>query len=169
MNPTPLLVPFDQAIEDSILINPRFVNWERSFVSGTDSPLFQVEHRITTLDPKLLITRVKFKPKAEGPPAHVHGGATAGLIDEVMGVLVWHHSHSCLTEALSLRYLRPVPLNDEAIVLTQIVTADVVQAKKIEVRSTIYSPKKTPFVSAEGLFHRLSEAQLEQFKKHRQF
>lgn len=160
------LVSFSQSIEDSTKINPAFLNWEKSFVSGPDSVLYEVEHRISNLNPQLLFTRVKFKQKAEGPPGHVHGGATAALIDEVMGILVWHHSYPCVTEKLSLQYLQAVPLNEEAIILTEIVTENASSAKKIEVRSTVYNEMKKPFVLATGLFHRLNDLQLEQFRKH---
>ena len=161
-----LQVPFDLDIEDSTVITPRFLNWERSFVSGPNSPLFEVEHRISNTNPEVLITRVKFKPSAEGPPGHVHGGATAGLIDEVMGVLVWHSHNRCVTEKLSLQYLRPVPLKNESILLTRIYTPNSTEAKRIEIRTTIYDQQKSPYVLAQGLFHRLSEAQLENFRKH---
>ncbi len=163
-----LQVPFDQAIEDSTPITPAFLNWERSFVSGPNSPLFEVEHRLSNQNPDLLITLVKFKPTAEGPPGHVHGGATAALIDEVMGVLVWHNHNRCVTEKLSLQYLRPVPLKEDAVLFTRIYTPDSKEAKKIEIRTTIYNKTKSPCVHAQGLFHRLSEAQLEVFRKHHQ-
>ena len=153
---------FDQ--KDSSPIIPKFPNWERSFVSGPESPLYLVEHRISNSDSNLLFTLTQFKPKAEGPPGHVHGGASAGLIDEVMGVVVWNSNHYCVTENLSLHYGRPIPLNEPAMIATKAVAF---HEKTIEVHSTIRHLDGTPYVTAKGIFHRLSQAQLEKFKVHR--
>ena len=140
-------------------ISPAFPNWEKSFVSGPDSPLYEVEHRLS-IDPTELITLVKFKLKAEGPPGHVHGGASAGLIDEVMGVLVWNQKYPCLTQHLSLKYLRPLPLSMEAYLIT---TISAISEKTIEVKCTVYNQEKTPYVQAAGGFHRLTQEQLNKF------
>jgi acyl-coenzyme A thioesterase PaaI-like protein len=140
-------------------IHPAFPNWERSFVSGPKSTLFEVEHRLQT-DPTELITHVKFKPEAEGPPGHIHGGASAGLIDEVMGVLVWNQNHPCVTQHLSLKYLKPLPLNVDAYLVT---TMGAISEKTIEVKCTIFNQEKTPYVQAAGVFHRLTQEQLKRF------
>jgi acyl-coenzyme A thioesterase PaaI-like protein len=158
------LVDFNLPLENSIPIEPKFPNWEKSFVSGPESPLYLVQHRISSDDPTLLFTQLNFKPRAEGPPGHVHGGATAGVIDEVMGIIVWHHNYFCVTEKLSLHYLRALPLNDESIIVTKIITPIDSRAKRIEVHSTIYNKQKSPFVTAQGLFHRLTLEQLNKFK-----
>lgn len=140
---------------------PAFPNWERSFVSGANSPLYQVEHRLTT-EPVELITHVKFKAGAEGPPGHIHGGASAGLIDEVMGVLVWNQNYPCVTQSLNLKYLKPVPLKEDAYLITRL---GIVTEKVIEVITVLYDKEKTPHVQAAGVFHRLTQKQLESFMK----
>lgn len=144
-------------------ITPAFPNWDRSFVSGPESPLFEVEHRLAT-DPLELISHVIFKPKAEGPPGHIHGGASAGLIDEVMGILVWNQNYPCVTQTLSMKYLKPLPLNQEAYLIT---TISAVSEKTIEVKCTIFSNEKTPYVQATGVFHRLTQEQLKRFATQR--
>ena len=141
------------------LIQPSFPNWQKSFVSGPNSSLFEVEHRLET-ETNELITQVQFKNFAEGPPGHVHGGASAGIIDEVMGVLVWNQNYPCVTQTLSLKYLKPVPLDIEAFLLTQIT---VVSEKTVEVQCTITNNENTPFVQAKGVFHRLTKEQLDRF------
>ena len=158
-------VDFSESLQDyfeknASMITPGFPNWEKSFVSGPQSPLFNIEHRIDRLNPDRLITRVEFKLTAEGPPGHIHGGASAGLIDECMGVLVWHHQLSCLTQTLQLSYLKILPLQETAFVVTQIQKKNL---KTVEVLCTIYGKEKTPYVSSQGVFHRLTVEQLEKF------
>ena len=143
------------------VITPAFPNWQKSFISGPDSPLFETEHRILTDRSECLVSLVKFKTKAEGPPGHVHGGASAALIDELMGIVVWHNQYLCVTQNLSLRYIKALPLMMNGYVVTEIAK---VHERTIEVNCTIYDEQKTPYVSAQGVFHRLSESQLKLFK-----
>ena len=46
----------------------------------------------------------------EGPPAHVHGGIIALLVDEAMGKLNRPEQIVALTAEMTVEYLRPVPL-----------------------------------------------------------
>jgi acyl-coenzyme A thioesterase PaaI-like protein len=157
----PYIVTPDYDFSHFTKILPKFPNWEKSFVSGKESPLFQLEHFIHSERPTLVLTTVKFLAHALGPPGNVHGGATAALADEVMGISVWHHGDKCVTQALELRYGRMLPLADEATVFTEVVLDE---GKTLEVYSTIYGKSKTPHVSARGVFHRLSAEQLAQLK-----
>lgn len=140
-------------------ITPNFPNWEKSFVSGPNSTLYIVEHRLAT-DPTELITLVKFKPASEGPPGHIHGGASAGLIDEVMGILVWNQNYPCVTQSLSLKYIKPVPMDIDAYLIT---TISAVSEKTVEVKCMLYNSEKVPYVQGTGIFHRLTEEQLKKF------
>ena len=133
-------------------------------MSGPNSSLFEVEHRLRT-DPTELITLARFKNTAEGPPGHVHGGATAGIIDEVMGILVWNQKYPCLTQSLSIKYLKPLPLLNDSYLVT---TVTGVSEKTIEVKTMIYNNEKTPYVQATGVFHRMSKEQLDKFIIHLQ-
>lgn len=137
----------------AIPINPSFPNWNKSFISGHGSVLFNVEHRIAQ-NPLELISHVRFKETAEGPPGYVHGGATAALIDEVMGILVWHENIPSVTQKLELKYLRPLPLNQEAHLVT---TIEETSEKTTTVKTIVYGNKKTPCVEANGVFHRITE------------
>ena len=46
----------------------------------------------------------------QGPPGHVHGGASAAIIDEAMGKVVWRSGLQVLLRHMSLDYHRPIPL-----------------------------------------------------------
>ena len=147
--------------EDCTQIVPAFPNWQKSFVSGPDSPLYQVEHRIQKTNPQVLVTKIQFKAKAEGPPGHVHGGASAALIDELMGIVVWHNQFLSVTQTLQLQYVKALPLVDTSYGFTEI---KFIREKNIDVQCLILSKEKTPFVLAQGVFHRLTQEQLEKFR-----
>lgn len=163
-----LLVQTVFEFEQGTPLTPSFPNWERSFVSGHKSPLYRVEHRDHASHPDFMISRVSFLPICEGPPGHVHGGATAGLLDEVLGVCVWHSKHACVTQTLTLHYGRTIPLDATVDVYSRIKK---VTDKMVEVECTIYSTsdgtekEKTPYVSAQGVFHRLTLDQLQRFNE----
>ena len=146
---------FDQATP----IVPSFPNWNKSFVSGSNSTLFETDHRIAR-DPLELISKVKFKSSSEGPPGHVHGGASAALIDEVMGILIWNENMPAVTQELNLKYWKPVPMNAEAEIIT---TITLIQEKTVTLKSTLFCNKKTPCIEAIGVFYKISDQKLEQF------
>jgi acyl-coenzyme A thioesterase PaaI-like protein len=157
----PYLVSPEKDLAHFSPITPRFPNWEKSFVSGPDSPLYQVAHFIHDTRKSLVLTRVNFLERALGPPGNVHGGATAGLLDELMGIAVWHQGEACVTQKLELHYGKLLPLYDEAMIYTEIVSTSV---KTLEVHSTVYGKDELPHVTAQGIFHRLSAEQLEKFR-----
>jgi acyl-coenzyme A thioesterase PaaI-like protein len=158
----PFLVPFDLNPEASTPVTPRFPRWEKSFVSGTASTLFQVTHSVSTENPNVLFSLTRFLDHAEGPPGHVHGGATAGILDEVMGILVWHLGYPSLTQSIQVHYRKAIPLHLNCTILTRI---EAIREKTIEAHSTLYDEAQVAYVTAQGLFHRLNEDQLERFKK----
>lgn len=150
---------FDRAIR----IQPSFPNWEKSFVSGPKSTLYTLEHRFLE-EPVSLITHARFKTHAEGPPGHVHGGATAGLIDEVMGILIWNQSMPCVTQELNLYYRKALPLTLSSWILTEIT---LISEKTVEIQSRIQDESGKSYVEATGIFHRLTSSQLERFQKNK--
>ncbi|NDF15076.1 PaaI family thioesterase [bacterium] len=158
----PFLLTFDMDPSLATRINPAFPEWEKSFVSGPESRLFEVSHFLSGEDPHLLLTKTKFLPHAEGPPGHVHGGATAGLLDEVMGVVVWHHHYKSVTQSIQVHYRKAIPMQTDALILTRIAA---IHERTIEVHSTLFDAARTPHVTAQGIFHRLTEDQLERFRK----
>jgi acyl-coenzyme A thioesterase PaaI-like protein len=157
----PWQVPFKPETEFNVHTRPRFLNWEKSFVSGPDSPLYEITHWKSPESPDWLLSKVGFKARAEGPPGHVHGGASAGLLDEVMGVLAWDREHACVTRSLQIHYARAIPIGLPAKVLTRLVEVD---SRSLELHSTVYNTEGLPYVSCQGIFHILTATQLARFK-----
>lgn len=46
----------------------------------------------------------------QGPPGHAHGGASAAILDEVMGLVVWAAGHTVLAANININYRKPLPL-----------------------------------------------------------
>lgn len=144
-------------------IQPPFPNWDQSFISGHQSILFRLDHRIAPIEiPHTLYTQIQYLKAAEGPPGHVHGGATAGLVDELMGIVVWHHQYPCVTQSLNCQFLKPIHLNSKTFAVTEIIKNE---KKKLEVATTIYADDLKTMITAQGIFHHLSQAQLDHFSQ----
>jgi len=47
----------------------------------------------------------------QGPPGHAHGGASAAILDEAMGLVVWAAGHKVAAAKIEINYRKPVPLN----------------------------------------------------------
>lgn len=169
IHPSIFQPPFPESMSEYIVkntksITPPFPNWEKSFVSGPGSPLFEITHAEDKNNSHHLYTRVTFKELAEGPPGHAHGGATAALIDELMGIVIWHNQFLGITQTLQLFYWRMVPLKTQMYAVSEIKK---IGPKKIDVHTTLFDDEKNPHVSATSVFHRLTPEHLELFRKNR--
>ncbi|MGA8846826.1 MAG: PaaI family thioesterase [Nocardioides sp.] len=83
----------------------------------------------------------------EGPPALVHGGVSALLLDHLMGVTASSMRKVTVTGTLTLRYTRPLPLGE--VWLAGRITADT--GRKVTVTAEIGGADGAA-VQAEGLF-----------------
>lgn len=86
-------------------------------------------------------------PAYEGPPALVHGGVSALLLDHLMGVTASSMKKLTMTGTLTLRYSRPLALGE--VWLAGRVTQDT--GRKVTVTAEI-GGAEGPAVEAEGLF-----------------
>lgn len=51
-----------------------------------------------------------FDDSQQGPPGHVHGGASAAVLDEAMGAAVWVSGLQVVAARLEVDYKLPIPL-----------------------------------------------------------
>ncbi len=49
----------------------------------------------------------------EGPPGHIHGGHVAAIFDQFLGMAQLVGKNPGMTGTLTMRYLRPTPLNTD--------------------------------------------------------
>ena len=94
---------------------------------------------------------VKFSQAFEGPPGHVHGGWVAGVLDHLMGMTHVRTGHPGMTGGLSVRYLKPAPLNQVIEVSAQATELD---DKRTEVKAEMRFGETTT-ATAEAIFFRV--------------
>ena len=94
---------------------------------------------------------VKFNQAFEGPPGHVHGGWVASVLDHLMGMTHVRTGHPGMTGGLSVRYLKPTPLNQVIEVSAQATELD---DKRTEVKAEMRFGETTT-AKAEAIFVRV--------------
>ncbi len=105
----------------------------------------------------------------QGPPNFAHGGASAAILDEVMGMAAWFAGYKIVSVNLNINYLRPVPLNVPLEVRGRIYNKE---GKKILTRGEIILPDgkaavegTSILVEPEGFFDESEEEYRRLFKK----
>jgi uncharacterized protein (TIGR00369 family) len=85
----------------------------------------------------------------QGPPGHVHGGASAAILDEAMGLVVWAAGHKVAAVNLEINYHKPLPLG-----LALSLEARVTQIDERKIFSTgeIFLPDRTIAVRGQGIY-----------------
>ena len=132
---------------------------ERGTIDDVMGELVSVGGRSHPCSPELLwheasnrITgTVRFGQAFEGPPGHVHGGWVAGVLDHIMGMTHVRTGHPGMTGGLSVRYLKPTPLNQLIEISAE---ATEVDEKRTEVKGTMRCGETTT-ATAEAIFVRV--------------
>lgn len=146
---------------DPLLTSVNMNFYEKSFVVGQpQAERLQIRYFFRSTDGRLFANIMTGK-KAQGPPGHVHGGASAAIMDDAMGVMIWLNHHAVLTANLSVNYKKPFPLEQEAILEAWI---EKVEGRKIFAAAEIRY-NDTVFVTATGLF---IDVDIENFKDRRE-
>ena len=101
-----------------------------------------------------VVGQVWFGPKAGGPPGHAHGGATAYVMDEVMGAAAWLNKRPCVAAELSINYRKMLPLQENMRVEAWVVKKE---SKKIYVESHIKNSKDQVIVTASATLVSISK------------
>ena len=83
-----------------------------------------------------MLARAWFGRCAAGPPGHVHGGALAALLDEIMGGCAWQNGYSVVAGEISVRFEKSVPLGTDVMASACI---ESIEGRKLFVRGEIYS------------------------------
>ena len=132
---------------------------ERGTIDDVMGELVSVGGRSHPCSPELLwqeasnrITgTVRFSQAFEGPPGHVHGGWVAGVLDHIMGMTHVRTGHPGMTGGLSVRYLKPTPLNQLIEISAEATELD---DKRTEVKGTMRCGETTT-ATAEAIFVRV--------------
>ena len=122
----------------------------RSFVSGKAAAAerTRVEY-FRDPDNNHLHATVWFGPHTEGPPASVHGGAIAAVLDEAMGAVCWMNGHPVVGARIVINYLHMTPLGFAGRVESWIERVD---GRKLFIRSRLSSDEGKVHAEGEALF-----------------
>jgi uncharacterized protein (TIGR00369 family) len=85
----------------------------------------------------------------QGPPGHAHGGASAAILDEAMGLVVWAAGHKVAAVNIEINYHKPLPLNQPLTLETRISQMD---ERKIFSAGEIKLADSTVAVSGRGIY-----------------
>ena len=137
------------------------------FVCGTSNPKSLGVQWYMQAD-KTIMGEVTLIKAQQGPPMHAHGGASAAILDEVMGGATWANGYMVMTASMTVNYRRPVPLG------VPLMAKGWVHEKvgrKVYAKSIIQLPDGTVAVEGEGIFvenPRLFEQYAKQFENYKQ-
>jgi hypothetical protein len=105
-----------------------------------------------------LVGRAWFGPGTEGPPAHVHGGSMAALLDEAMGLACWIDGRKVLAGRLDVRFRAILPLGSLCTVEAWV---DAIEGRNVTTRARLLGRDGTVHCKGEGLFVQLTDAQID--------
>jgi uncharacterized protein (TIGR00369 family) len=118
------------------------------FVCGTQNP-HSVGLTWYQMDDGLIHAEMVFTTAHQGPPAHVHGGASAAVLDEAMGAAVWRAGYSVVAVNLEINYKLPVPLGQNIVIEAQIAE---IHPRKILTTSHMSLPDGSVAVTGRGIY-----------------
>ena len=102
---------------------------------------------------KSITAHVRFHEGYQGPPACVHGGIVAALLDDALGRTRHLTGRNCVTGSLDISYRRPTPLNVDLVVEARI---DEIHERKFLVTGEILHEGEVT-ASAKAVFVFLGE------------
>ena len=100
-------------------------------------------------DDGLLTSEFTLSDRHQGPPGHAHGGASAAILDEVMGLVVWAAGHKVLAANININYRKPLPLHIPLLAEARITE---VGERKISSVGKILLPDSTIAVEGSGVY-----------------
>ena len=85
----------------------------------------------------------------QGPPGHSHGGASAAILDETMGLVVWAAGHKVVAVNLEINYHKLLPLHQPLSLEARITE---IHKRKIFSTGEIRLPDGNIAVSGRGIY-----------------
>ncbi|PWH13485.1 MAG: hypothetical protein DDG60_10135 [Anaerolineae bacterium] len=90
-----------------------------------------------------------FNEGQQGPPAHLHGGASAAVLDEAMGAAVWVAGLRVVAVNLEINYKQPVPLGQRVTIHARIQER---HERKVLTTSELRLADSTVAVTGRGIY-----------------
>ena len=118
------------------------------FVCGNENP-HGLGITMFVDDDGLLTSEFTLGQAQQGPPGHSHGGASAAILDEMMGLVVWAAGHKVLAANININYRKMLPLFQPLMAEAHITE---VGARKILSVGRILLPDSTVAVEGSGVY-----------------
>jgi acyl-coenzyme A thioesterase PaaI-like protein len=120
------------------------------FVCGNENP-HSIGITMFVDDNGVLTSEFTLNEAHQGPPGYSHGGASAAVLDEAMGLVVWSAGHALRVAAVNLEfnYHKPLPLNQPLTLEARITQMD---ERKIFSTGEIKLADSTVPVSGRGIY-----------------
>lgn len=101
------------------------------------------------LEDGVLTSEFTLNESQQGPPKYAHGGASAAILDEAMGLVVWAAGYKVVAVNLEINYHKPLPLNQKMFLEARISQVD---ERKIFSVGEIRTAESTLTVSGRGIY-----------------
>ena len=118
------------------------------FVCGNENP-HGIGITMFVDDDGVLTSEFTLNKTHQGPPGHSHGGASAAILDEVMGLVVWAAGHQVVAANININYRKLLPLNQPLIAEARITKVD---ERKIFSEGKIKLADSTIAVDGSGIY-----------------
>jgi len=118
------------------------------FVCGTDNP-HSIGITMFVDEDGVLTSEFTLTEAQQGPPGHAHGGASAAILDEAMGLVVWAAGRKVAAVNIEINYSKPLPLHQQLKLEARVTQID---ARKIFSTSEIKLPDGTVMASGRGIY-----------------
>src|ERR1700733_6154159 len=119
------------------------------FFCGTDNPAGMKLRFNYDEERNCYVCRFRLGKRYTGPPGHCHGGIIATILDEAMGKVNKVRHVVALTSEISVKYLKPVPLNKPLRVESREMR---VRGRQHTNMAEILNPKNEVLARGQGLF-----------------
>lgn len=118
------------------------------FVCGNENP-HGIGITMFIDDNGIITSEFTLSEAHQGPPGHTHGGASAAILDELMGLVVWAAGHKVVAANININYRRPLPLHQPLTAESRIVEAG---EKKIISMGEVRLADSTVAVEGSGIY-----------------
>ena len=105
--------------------------------------------------------QVYYEKKFHGPPVHVHGGAQAYILDEVMGCTGWMHNLPVVAKKIEVEFLKPTPIETELFLFGEVLSKN---PPYLKLKAEMRDAEGLLYSRSQGEFRILSEETLSKIK-----
>jgi len=96
-----------------------------------------------------IFTEVTLTLKQQGPDGYIHGGASAAILDEIIGVAIWRKGYNVAIVNLDVSFRKAIPVNSVVTVEARMTAKE---GRKIFGTGEIRLPDGSVAVSGKGIY-----------------